>query len=106
VAAGFQPAESASPLQPRQLLEQGVADTSHLSQHLEDPFMSTVHPRFVVDENQQTTDVVLTVAEWREVEEALDELDAIRAYDEAKQGPQETVSLEAMRQALRGSSNS
>lgn len=68
--------------------------------------MSTVHPRFVVDENQQPTDVVLTVAEWREVEEALDELDAIRAYDEAKKGPQDAVSLEDVRRILRGSSNS
>jgi hypothetical protein len=68
--------------------------------------MSTVHPRFVVDENQQPTDVVLTVAEWREVEEALDELDAIRAYDEAKKGPQESVTLEGMRQLLRERSES
>jgi hypothetical protein len=68
--------------------------------------MSTVHPRFVVDENQQLTDVVLTVAEWREVEEALDELDAIRAYDEAKKGPQDSVTLEGMRQLLRGPSQS
>jgi hypothetical protein len=68
--------------------------------------MSTVHPRFVVDENQQPTDVVLTVAEWREVEEALDELDSIRAYDEAKRGPQESVTLEGMRKLLRGPSQS
>jgi hypothetical protein len=68
--------------------------------------MSTVHPRFVVDENQQPTDVVLTVAEWREVEEALDELDSIRAYDEAKRGPQESVTLEGMRKLLRGPSKS
>ena len=50
--------------------------------------MNTLHPRFVVDENQQPTDVVLTFSEWREVAEALDDLDAIRAYDEAKKGPQ------------------
>ena len=31
--------------------------------------LTTVPPRFVVDENQQPTDVVLTVCEWREVEE-------------------------------------
>jgi hypothetical protein len=68
--------------------------------------MSTVHPRFVVDENQQTTDVVLTVAEWREVEESLEELDAIRAYDEAKKGPQDSLTLEAMRELLHKSSQS
>jgi hypothetical protein len=68
--------------------------------------MSTVHPRFVVDENQQPTDVVLTLAEWREVAEALEELDAIRSYDEAKKGPQESVTLEGMREILRGPSKS
>ena len=46
--------------------------------------MNTLHPRFVVDENLQPTDVVLTFSEWREVWEALDDLDAIRTYDEAK----------------------
>ena len=66
--------------------------------------MNTVHPRFVVDENQQPTDVVLTFSEWREVAEALDDLDAIRAYDEAKKGSQESVTLEGMRQLLRGPS--
>ena len=68
--------------------------------------MSTVHPRFVVDENQQPTDVVLTFAEWREVAESLEELDAIRAYDEAKKGPQESVPLEDMRKRLREPSES
>jgi len=68
--------------------------------------MNTPHPRFVVDENQQPTDVVLTFSEWREVSEALDDLDAIRAYDEAKKGPQESVTLECMRQLLREPSKS
>ena len=34
------------------------------------------------------------------------ELDAIRAYDEAKKGPQESVTLEGMRQLLRERSES
>ena len=64
--------------------------------------MNTLQPRLVVDENQQPTAVVLTFSEWREVAEALDDLDAIRAYDEAKKGPQESVTLEGMTQLLRG----
>jgi hypothetical protein len=68
--------------------------------------MSTVHPRFVIDENKKPTDVVLTVTEWEEIVDALDELDSIRAYDEAKAGPQETVSLEEMKQILRSSPES
>ncbi len=68
--------------------------------------MNTLHPRFVVDENLQPTDVVLTFSEWREVWEALDDLDAIRTYDEAKKGPQDSVTLKGMRQLLRGPSKS
>lgn len=68
--------------------------------------MSTAHPRFLVDENQKPTDVVLTLAEWEDVVEALEELDSIRAYDAAKAGPQEAVSLEEMRRMLEGSSES
>jgi hypothetical protein len=59
--------------------------------------MNPVHPRFLVDEHQQPTDVVLSLAEWRLVLDALEELDDIRAYDEAKVEPQEFVSLEEVK---------
>jgi hypothetical protein len=65
--------------------------------------MSIAHPRFVVDENQKPTDVVLTLSEWEDVVEALEELDAIRAYDLAKAGDQGSVSLEEMKKLLDGS---
>jgi hypothetical protein len=38
--------------------------------------------------------VLLPMADWERIVEELDELDDIRAYDEAKAGPQETVPFE------------
>ncbi|MFY8221885.1 MAG: hypothetical protein ACOVJ6_08270 [Pirellulales bacterium] len=55
--------------------------------------MSTVTPRFLVDENQQPTDVVLTIDQWHEILEQLEELEDIQAYDSAKTGPQDAVPL-------------
>ena len=55
--------------------------------------MSTVTPRFLVDEHQQPTDVVLTIDQWREILEKLEELEDIQAYDNAKAGPQDAVPL-------------
>ncbi len=55
--------------------------------------MSTATPRFLVDENQQPTDVVLTIDQWHEILEQLEELEDIRAYDTAKAGPQDAVPL-------------
>jgi PHD/YefM family antitoxin component YafN of YafNO toxin-antitoxin module len=56
--------------------------------------MVTVHPQYVVDENQHPQAVLLPVAEWQQVVEALEELDDIQAYDEAKTNPQEAVAFE------------
>jgi len=60
--------------------------------------MLPLHPQYVVDENQRPQAVLLPVAEWERIVEELDELDDIRAYDEAKAGPQEAVPFD---QALR-----
>ena len=56
--------------------------------------METVHPQYVVDENQQRKAVLLPLAEWERIIEELEELDDIRAYDEAKAGSQEAVPFE------------
>ena len=52
------------------------------------------HPQYIVDENQQRKAVLLSLAEWQQIVEELEELDDIRAYDEAKAGSQDAVSLE------------
>ena len=46
--------------------------------------MLTVHPQYVVDKDQNRKAVLLPVAEWEKIVEELEELDDIRAYDEAK----------------------
>jgi PHD/YefM family antitoxin component YafN of YafNO toxin-antitoxin module len=56
--------------------------------------MTTVHPRYIVDARKRPQAVVLPVKEWRRIVEDLEELDDIRAYDEAKSGPQDAIPLE------------
>ena len=63
--------------------------------------METATPRYVVDEHQAPTDVVLTIAEWRRVLEELEELDDIRAYDEAKSSAQESSPLDEVARTVR-----
>ena len=46
--------------------------------------MVTLHPEYVVDEQQHRKAVLLPAAEWREVVGELEELDDIRAYDAAQ----------------------
>jgi hypothetical protein len=60
--------------------------------------MSTVTPRYLVDENQTPTDIVLSLEEWRSIVEQLEMLADIRAYDDAKAGPQDRMPLADLRQ--------
>ncbi|MDP2982972.1 MAG: hypothetical protein Q8O92_06570 [Candidatus Latescibacter sp.] len=65
--------------------------------------MVTIHPQYVVDQNQQRKAVLLPLAEWERIVEDLEELDDIRAYDEAKSGSQETVPfVQAVREIEKG----
>ena len=67
--------------------------------------MITVHPQYVIDQNQQRKAVLLPLAEWERIVEDLEELGDIRAYDEAKSGPQDTVPFEqAVREVEEGNS--
>ena len=66
--------------------------------------MNAFHPQYVVDETQTPTAVLLPVVEWEQVVEELEELDDIRAYDQAKAGSQETIPFEqAVREIQEGS---
>lgn len=42
------------------------------------------HPEFVVDEKGGKKAVVISLSEWQRIMDALEELEDIRAYDEAK----------------------
>ena len=60
--------------------------------------MITVHEEYLVDEAGNPKAVVLPLAAWQQIKEELEELEDIRAYDEAKAQPSEPVPFE---QALR-----
>ena len=63
----------------------------------------TVHPDYIVDEKQNRKSVVLPIGDWERIVEELEELDDIRAYDEAKSGPQDAVPFEqAVREIQEG----
>ena len=65
--------------------------------------MVTVHPEYVVDEQQHRKAVLLPVAEWERIVDELENLDDIRAFDAAKAGPQDTVPFEnAVREIQEG----
>ena len=67
--------------------------------------MVTVHPQYVFDENQQPHTVLLSVAEWERVVEEFEELDDMRAYDEAKADPGDANSFDqAVREIREGQS--
>ena len=56
--------------------------------------MVTIHPQYVVGEGQERKAVLLSLTEWEQILEELEELDDIRAYDEATAGPQDAVPLD------------
>ena len=65
--------------------------------------MVTLHPEYVVDEEQHRKAVLLPVAEWERIIDELEELDDIRALDMAKSGSQDAIPLEqAVREIQEG----
>jgi len=46
--------------------------------------MVMIHPEYVVDAQQHRKAVLLPVVEWEQIVDELEELDDIRAYDQAK----------------------
>ena len=53
-----------------------------------------VHEDYVVDEQGHRKAVVVALEEWEQILDALEELDDIRAYDEAKSDPSDAVPFE------------
>jgi len=46
--------------------------------------MINVHPEYIVDENLNKKSVILPYSEWKNIVEEMEELEDIRAYDQAK----------------------
>ncbi|HEY4761658.1 MAG TPA: hypothetical protein VIH42_13850 [Thermoguttaceae bacterium] len=56
--------------------------------------MIVIHPEYLVDEKNQKKAVVLPFSEWQQLLDELEELDDIRAYDQAKTNPSEVIPFE------------
>jgi len=56
--------------------------------------MIQFNEEYLVDEQGNRKSVVLSISEWEQILDALEELDDIRAYDEAKGHPSEPVHFE------------
>ena len=53
--------------------------------------MINVHPEYIVDENLNRKSVILPYSEWEDIVEEMEELDDIRAYDQAKNETEDEV---------------
>ncbi len=56
--------------------------------------MIDFHLEYLVDGQNRKKAVVLPFSEWKALMEELDELDDIRAYDQAKENPSEVIPLD------------
>jgi hypothetical protein len=56
--------------------------------------MSAPATRYIVDDTGERIGVLLDIAEYRRLLEAVEELDAIRAYDDATAAKDETIPFE------------
>ncbi len=63
--------------------------------------MLTLHEKFIVDEKGKKTATVLPYAEWKKVEEILEEYEEICAYDKAKSRPSHPISFKKAVQKLK-----
>jgi hypothetical protein len=68
--------------------------------------MLKIHEEYVVDVDGNKKAVVVSMSEWQKILDALEELDDIKAYDEAKSKPSNPIPFEkAIKDIQKGSSN-
>ena len=63
--------------------------------------MITIHPEYVVDENQNKKAVIIPFIEWKQILEEVEELEDIRAYDATKSEKDEIIPFEKAVQEIR-----
>ena len=56
--------------------------------------MIQINEEYLVDEHGERKAVVVPLATWKQILEALDELEDLRAYDEAKHRPSDSIPFE------------
>jgi PHD/YefM family antitoxin component YafN of YafNO toxin-antitoxin module len=54
----------------------------------------TVRPEYIIDENSNKKAVILQIEDWNKLLEEIEELEDIRAYDEAKSKDEELISFD------------
>jgi hypothetical protein len=57
--------------------------------------MVELHEQYLVDDKGHRKAVVLPIAEWEQLLDLLEEIEDIRAYDNAKKRPSEAIPFEA-----------
>lgn len=63
--------------------------------------MVTIHPEYIIDENQNKKAVILPFIEWEQILEEIEELEDIRAFDTAKSEKDEVIPFEQAVQEIR-----
>ena len=53
----------------------------------------SLHPQYIIDEHGKRVSVVLSIQQWQQVMDELEELDDIRLYDKVKARNESTSSL-------------
>ncbi len=52
-----------------------------------------LHPQYITDEHGKRVSVILSIQQWQQVVDELEELEDIRLYDEVKARNEPTISL-------------
>ena len=65
--------------------------------------MVEIHPNYIVNENSERRSVILPYDEWKKILADMEELDDIRAYDDAKSNEDETIPFEKAVEEIRSS---
>lgn len=72
----------------------GIIPPTGFTDILEDIMAVTLNPQYVVDNQKNPKGVLLSIEEWEQVVEELEELEDIRAYDAAKAACQDSIPFE------------
>ncbi|WP_295388403.1 hypothetical protein [uncultured Thiodictyon sp.] len=56
--------------------------------------MLTIHEEYVTDRAGERKAVLVPIAEWEQILEALEDVEDLRAYDEAKGAPSDPIPFE------------
>lgn len=67
--------------------------------------MRPINPQYVLDGNDNRKAVVLPLSEWEQILSDLEDLDDIRAYDQAKSAPDEAIPFDQAVREIRNTTH-